>query len=226
MIIDRLIQRLKRSELVRRWHGRWYYTVHRSRTNVRGGGNDIRWDRAYLSGCTITVNGSGNRIVIHPGARLSGCVVSVVGDGHRLEIGPDCDLKKSMFWFEGDHCVQEVGPRTTFEGVLLACPERQTAIRIGAECMFSHNVEVRAGDSHSVIARASGMRLNPPRDVVIGDRVWVASDVRILRGVRIGAGSVIAIGSIVTRSVRGHTVSGGHPNRTLMAGIDWSRQRI
>ncbi|HTY09055.1 MAG TPA: hypothetical protein VMF29_07820 [Candidatus Edwardsbacteria bacterium] len=210
---------------MRRLHSQCYYLFHRSRSNISGKGNGIIRDRAYLRGCTITINGNGNRIVIHPGARLNGCAVSIVGDGHRLEIGPDCDLNKSMFWFEGERCTATVGARTYFGGVLVACPERATSIRIGADCLFSHNVEVRAGDSHSVLALASGKRINPPRDVVIGDQVWVASDVRILRGVRIGAGAVIAIGSIVTRPVRANSISGGHPNRTLMSGVSWSRQR-
>jgi acetyltransferase-like isoleucine patch superfamily enzyme len=226
MITEHWIQRLKQNDQVRSLHSGLFYVFHRSRAQVNGKGNGIIRDRAYLRRCSITVNGNGNRIIIHPRARLSGCIISITGDGHRLEIGPDCDLKNSLFWFEGDHCASAVGARTTFEGVMLACPERATSIRIGADCMFSHNVEVRTGDSHSVCSLASGKRINPPRDVVIGVDVWIASDVRILRGVRIGAGAVVAIGSIVTRSVKANSLTGGYPNRTLMTGIGWSRQRI
>jgi acetyltransferase-like isoleucine patch superfamily enzyme len=47
--------------------------------------------------------------------------------------------------------------------------------------------------------------------VTIGDCVWVASDVTILRGVTIGEHSVIGARSLVTRDIPPHTLAFGHP---------------
>ena len=47
--------------------------------------------------------------------------------------------------------------------------------------------------------------------VTIGDCVWVASDVTILRGVTIGEHSVIGTRSLVTRDIPPHTLAYGQP---------------
>ncbi|HXV36294.1 MAG TPA: hypothetical protein VEC18_04055, partial [Myxococcota bacterium] len=47
--------------------------------------------------------------------------------------------------------------------------------------------------------------------VAIGDCVWVASDVTILRGVTIGPHSVIGARSLVTESIPPHTLAFGQP---------------
>ena len=47
--------------------------------------------------------------------------------------------------------------------------------------------------------------------MTIGDCVWVASDVTILRGVTIGEHSVIGARSLVTRDIPPHTLAFGQP---------------
>lgn len=54
-----------------------------------------------------------------------------------------------------------------------------------------------------------------PKPVVIGDDVWIGARVIILPGVKIGQGSVIGAGSVVTKDVEEYTVVGGNPARLL-----------
>ena len=51
--------------------------------------------------------------------------------------------------------------------------------------------------------------------VIIGDNVWIGEMVSILAGVRIGFGSVIGAGSIVTKDVPAYSVVAGSPARVL-----------
>jgi len=51
--------------------------------------------------------------------------------------------------------------------------------------------------------------------VTIGDRVFVGSYARILPGVVLGEGAVVASGSVVTRDVAPHIVVGGVPARYI-----------
>ena len=46
---------------------------------------------------------------------------------------------------------------------------------------------------------------------IMGDCVWVAADVTILRGVTIGDHSVIGTRSLVTRDIPPHTLAFGQP---------------
>jgi len=51
--------------------------------------------------------------------------------------------------------------------------------------------------------------------VSIADDVWIGGGAVILPGVSIGAGSVIAAGSVVTKDVPSGVLAGGNPCRVL-----------
>lgn len=51
--------------------------------------------------------------------------------------------------------------------------------------------------------------------VAIGDDVWIGGNAVILPGVNIGAGSVIAAGSVVTKDIPSGVVAAGNPCRVL-----------
>lgn len=50
---------------------------------------------------------------------------------------------------------------------------------------------------------------------IIGNDVWVASDVKIIGGIRIGDGAIIAMGSVVTKDVPPYAIVGGVPARLI-----------
>lgn len=100
-------------------------------------------------------------------------------------------------------------------------------IRIGNGVMFAPHVTVAtAGHPLHPAARPQGEQFSAP--VVIEDDVWVGSHVSIMPGVRIGRGSVIAAGAVVTANVPPMVVAGGVPARVLReitdADRDWSYQ--
>ena len=51
--------------------------------------------------------------------------------------------------------------------------------------------------------------------VVIEDDVWVGHGAVILKGIRIGSGSIIAAGAVVTRDVPANMIVGGVPARVI-----------
>jgi len=51
--------------------------------------------------------------------------------------------------------------------------------------------------------------------IIIEEDVWIGSNVVILSGVRIGRGSVIGAGSIVTKSIPRYSIVGGNPAKVL-----------
>jgi len=51
--------------------------------------------------------------------------------------------------------------------------------------------------------------------IVIGDDVWIGANTVILRGVRIGAGAVIAAGAVVNEDVESMSIVGGVPAKLL-----------
>ena len=53
------------------------------------------------------------------------------------------------------------------------------------------------------------------RDIVIEDDVWVGTRAIILKGVRIGKGSIVGAGSVVTKDVPPYSVVGGNPAKVI-----------
>jgi acetyltransferase-like isoleucine patch superfamily enzyme len=51
--------------------------------------------------------------------------------------------------------------------------------------------------------------------IVIGDNVWIAAHVVILKGVTIGDNAVVAAGSVVTKDVPAGTLVGGAPAKVI-----------
>lgn len=62
------------------------------------------------------------------------------------------------------------------------------------------------------------------KDVIIEEDVWMGCNVTILKGVRIGRGSIIAAGSVVTTSVPAYCIWGGVPAKHLK--YRWSVEDI
>lgn len=108
----------------------------------------------------------------------------------------------------GDHCF--VGSRTEIWSM--------SDITIGNRVLISHNVNINDSNSHSKSAverhrhyshimeqghPASAELLGdvPTKPIVIEDDVWISFGCTILKGVRIGARSIIAAGAVITHDV-------------------------
>nr|WP_268998954.1 DapH/DapD/GlmU-related protein [Leptospira interrogans] len=52
-------------------------------------------------------------------------------------------------------------------------------------------------------------------DVVIGNNVWLGSQVIVLKGVKIGDNSVIGAGSVVTKSIPENCLAAGNPAKPI-----------
>jgi acetyltransferase-like isoleucine patch superfamily enzyme len=116
-----------------------------------------------------------------------------------------------------------VGDFTLLNGALVMTEEK---IEIGSYCLISWNVGIADSDFHPlqpaqrlIDARALApfFKDRPPRPklktapVKICDNVWIGMNATILKGVTIGENSVVAAGSVVTKSVEPNVVVAGNP---------------
>ena len=94
----------------------------------------------------------------------------------------------------------------------------QNKIEIGNNVGLSAGCRIFDTDFHSLdykSRRTSSLDIGKAAPVIIEDDVWVAADSIILKGVRIGRGSIIAAGSIVTTDVPPFVLCGGVPARVI-----------
>lgn len=55
-------------------------------------------------------------------------------------------------------------------------------IKIVKDRMFAYDIEVSTGDSHAITDVITKQRINFAKNIEIGDHVWVAAHVSILKG--------------------------------------------
>jgi acetyltransferase-like isoleucine patch superfamily enzyme len=197
------------------------------RKSIRGTGNVFQAGKASLSNVELDIVGDRNRITVGEGCSLYNLKFRLRGSDHVIEIGPGCRVTRGgLFWIEDDHCSLTIGQGTTMVEVHIAVTEAGSKVVIGEECMFANDIDVRTGDSHSILDAATGERINFAENVTIGRHVWVASHVIILKGVELGENSVVAAGSVVTRSCGPGSILAGNPAKAIKDGISWKRERI
>lgn len=180
-----------------------------------------------MENCSIAINGSGNALFFAPGSSIRDCQIEIQGDFHQLWVGPGVILTQSILWFEDHHCRISIGEKTTMQRHgHIAVTEPYRKIEIGPECMFSFEVDIRNGDSHSIINLETGKRVNWAKDIQIGRHVWLGAKTEILGGAEIGENSIIGIGSMVNGKIDSNSIAVGTPAKVVKTGFSWQGERI
>ncbi len=203
----------------------------RSRSNfedIRGEGNHIECEETSLASTKFEIWGNNNRIVIGANCLFNNVTFHLEGDNHQIEIGDNVDFNiAGSIWFEDEYGTLTIGSESTFENVHLAVTEPNSTLAIGRDCMFSYDIDVRTGDSHSVIYEEENKRTNYAQNISFGEHVWVASHCVILKGACVGSNSIVGTRSVVTKRFPNEgIVVAGNPAKIIKKGINWKRERV
>jgi acetyltransferase-like isoleucine patch superfamily enzyme len=195
---------------------------------VKGRYNNIRTNTSILKSTSIDIAGNRNEIVFGKGTMANDLEIFIKGNNNKIIIGDNCRfVKGGILWIEDDGCQIIIGKLTSFISAHLAATESNSKIIIGEDCMFAYDIDVRTGDSHSILDMYSGKRINYASDVRIGNHVWIAAHTIILKGVQIKDNCIVGSGSVVTKSCdESNVIYAGNPAVVVKKNIDWSRERI
>lgn len=191
---------------------------------------------------TIVDEGSNNAVQIHPSVEQSGdLLLTLKGSNIAVQIGENCTFSGATITM-GDACTLEIGPACSLaalevlanaNGSIIIGAETNftwhtrlylhepSRIVIGSNCLIASDTLFMTSDMHSILDRTSRRRLNPARDIVVDDNVWVAYQAKILKGAHIGAGSIVALGAIVTNKVPPCTLVAGQPAKVIKQDVTW-----
>ena len=205
------------------------YWWQRNHQQIQGQANQVIFaTHSYLprlQQVKMTMIGNHNTIVVEAGARLSQTQFLVQGCHNRIIIGADCTITDTCLWIEADHAQITLGQHTTIAQANIGVADNQAKITIGADCMLSHGIEIRCGDSHAVMDHTTGQRLNQAQYVTLESHVWLGMHTRVLKNVTIGHDAVIAAGAIVTRSLPSHCLAAGIPAQVKRENVTWHRDK-
>jgi acetyltransferase-like isoleucine patch superfamily enzyme len=147
--------------------------------------------------------------------------------GSRIRVGRNCDFRSAVWSNQvglNRRCTVSTLSRSALIEIGEGCGFSSTAIsaaqcvRLGKRVMCGANVAIMDTDWHSLDAeqrQAGTAGLSTP--VLIEDDVWLGMNVTVLKGVTIGARTVVAAGSVVTRSLPADVIAAGQPARVVRA---------
>ena len=144
------------------------------------------------------VRGSGKIFIGHD-VTISGSLS--IGFGNQLETIPNLKIGDNTF----------IGHNVTLRIA--------SSISIGSNCFLAGNTKMFDVDGHPLNylerRRKKTVGLESVSAVTIEDDVWLGTNVIILKGVKIGARSVVGAGSVVTKSVPQDSLVVGNPAKII-----------
>jgi acetyltransferase-like isoleucine patch superfamily enzyme len=144
----------------------------------------------------------------------------------RIDIGDNVTILNTLYQnaagiihktvlIAGDGALLRIGNDVGISGAIL---DARSSISIGDRCMLGANCSVYSSDYHPLHPadrhdrRASAVQTAP---VTLENDVWIGANALILKGVTVGASSIVGAGSVVTKSVPPGVIVAGNPARIV-----------
>lgn len=139
--------------------------------------------------------------------------------GANVRFGPGCDFAFRNIVIGSDVWI---GPGARFNAT-------HSVIRIGNKVLFGPDVSIIGGNHRTDVLGdymhdVTEKRPEDDEDVIIEDDVWVGCGATILKGVRIGKGSIVGARSVVTSSIPPYCVYVGFPPGRLWRR--WTEEQV
>jgi maltose O-acetyltransferase len=81
--------------------------------------------------------------------------------------------------------------------------------------VIASGVNILDSNGHEVISKNRTVGRDTPKEIVIGENVWIGLNSIILKGTTIGNNSIIAAGSVVKGNIPENVIVQGNPARVI-----------
>ena len=126
-----------------------------------------------------------------------------------------CGLSYGVTVEVNDHAEFNTGYLTVNSNSTIVVNQK---INMGNDVMIGRNTVIYDSDFHTL----NGEKVS--KEVMIGDHVWIATNVTVLKGVHIGEGSVIGAGTIVREDIPDHVIVGSKTKQVILSeNAYWER---
>jgi acetyltransferase-like isoleucine patch superfamily enzyme len=164
----------------------------------------------------VSACGAGTRLVGRVERRAPGATIA---------IGKACLVNGQLVAERDESCIRIadnvfIGAGTTFDCAL--------SITVECDVLISYGCTIADSDNHSIYAELrkrdladwmDGQKhdwsLSAMRPVRICKGAWIGAHSRVLKGVTVGEGAVIGMGSVVTKDVPPFSIVAGNPARVV-----------
>jgi acetyltransferase-like isoleucine patch superfamily enzyme len=173
-----------------------------------------------ITGLFISIICSIKGVRIGNHCRFYGWTKFFVGGNGKINIGRNCTFRSSdssnliginrkciLSVFGVSEAKILIGNNCGFSGTVIGCFR---SISLGDNVRCGANTTITDSDWHP-----NDTRCGEPAAVIIEDNVWLGLNVIVLKGVTIGANSIIGAGSVVTKSIPANVIAAGNPCRVI-----------
>lgn len=180
---------------------------------------------SIIKGLKITNNGQDNEVIIGDFVIIENSSIIIQGDHNRIVIGDYSYLNEIELYMEDDDNRIQIGSHTSLCGKAHLATIEGTKILIGNNCLFSSELHFRTGDSHSIV-NMEGECINPSKDIVIEDHVWVGTRVTCLKGVHVAKDTIVAATTTLCKEYNTpNVIIAGIPGKVIKTDVNWNIER-
>lgn len=199
--------------------------------------------------------GFGNKIILkdksgnrHSVREISGLRVTFKGSNSMVEISEPCNFNNCDITLGDNSCVKIGGTKFSISnfrisklkdavvviGENFSCigcnvenhDESGLNIEIGEDCQFSYGIKIRASDGHAIYDNTTKEILNKPsKGIKIGNHVWLAADVVLLKDTKLSDNTIVGAKSLVTKTFsESNVILAGIPAKVIRRNVNWDRK--
>lgn len=130
----------------------------------------------------------------------------------RTRIGPSAKIVAAGTMVFGDNF-------NAGSGVSFYCAKE---VVFGDGCLLSWDITLMDHDFHEIRELGSDALVNPPKEIVVGNGVWIGCNATLLKGSGCDDGCVVAAGALLNKRFEGaNQILGGNPPRVLKQNVYW-----
>ncbi len=198
------------------------------KVNNNGTNNEIiiKTNKNSINRINLRIEGNNNKVILEEGGVNVTIDLHINGNNNLFFLDKMYTTFKTNALLFGEGQKISIGKHAHFGNVGLNAQEN-TSIIIGNEALFSYQVEIRTTDSHSVLSLQTGERINPAKNIKIGNHVWIGTQTIINKGVEIADDVIVGAKALVVKSVlENHVSIGGVPAKIIQRNVTWSFDQI
>lgn len=187
----------------------------------------LKLARSIINRLIVVILRAKGGVSIGSNVRVKGYPSIFLSKGAKIVINNGSMLNSSNFgyhvnMFQGVKLIADrpgaiikIGSETRVHG---SCIHAYKLVDIGCRCLIAANCQIIDCNGHELSMEAPENRIRTSSTgipIIIEDDVWIGTGCIILPGVRIGKGSVVAAGSVVTKSMPPMSICAGNPAKVI-----------
>ena len=169
-------------------------------------------------GAKLLISG---RLFIQPHMKFDGPVLIYIGKNATLKIGGDFAIGQNTKIMVGPQAILQIGGKKNGSGSGITSDSFimvNKSITIGHDFICAWNVFISDSDWHKIEGQ------NHQSDVIIGDKVWIANNVNVLKGTRIGSGSIVASNTkVINKEYPERVLISGPQGKVVRENVNWTQ---